>query len=162
MHQTNASYRSDSDGASLGNSSPSRLSRTSSGRVRPIQDLSIHSMQNSPQITTDRQVETINISEPISPTVDKEEDEYYSLKRLQERRRGERDEDSALSRRVRRFYKKQDELIDIYERANMTVQGGDNPNANAEKIAHEKTLKLSNIFAKVSLAVNIVRIISFR
>ena len=38
------------------------------------------------------------------------------LKRLRERRRGERDEDSRLSRRVRRFYKDQDELIDVYER----------------------------------------------
>ena len=166
MYHTNASYRHDAEVASLGDGSPSKHSISSPERVPQIHDSSIHSAENSPQITADRQIETINSVEPVIPNEVKEEanggggggdeDEYYSLKRLQEIRRGKRDEDSGLSRRVRRFYKKQDELIDIYERVNIARRGSDDPNVIADKLAHEKTQRLSNILTKVSLAVNMV------
>lgn len=81
-----------------------------------------------------------------------DENSYFSLKRLLNKRHGRCNEDSHLSRRVRDFYKDQDALIDDYER----VYGGHN-----EKLENEiQSLKRqTNILTKVSLGVNIVRII---
>ncbi len=95
------------------------------------------------------------------PTTDKkgsssDDDSYYSLKRLRERRRGKRDEDSGLSRRVKRFYKDQDELIDTYERMRSGGEGEDGENNIDAKAEHAKVQRMSNILTKVSLAANIV------
>ena len=165
MYHTNASYRRDSDVVSLGSNSPNRPVALSPGRVRRINDHSVSSREHSPHLTTDRSMDIIDASEQKNPdgikTVENESDEdaYYSLKRLRERRRGERDEDSGLSRRVRRFYKDQDELIDLYERVNIAGQGNDDQHSNEQKAAHAKVQRLSNILTKVSLAVNIVSFI---
>lgn len=83
-------------------------------------------------------------------------DAYYSIERLRERRRGERDDNSLLSHRVRRFYKDQDELIADYERLQNRGQPEQSTADDAEKKQYEKTQKLSKILTKVSLAVNIV------
>ena len=83
-------------------------------------------------------------------------DAYYSIERLRERRRGERDDNSLLSHRVRRFYKDQDELIADYERLHNRGQPEQSTSDEAEKKQLEKTQKLSKIFTKVSLAVNVL------
>lgn len=157
MHHTNASYRDDADGVSLGNNSPNRPATISPGRVRRVNDPSVSSREHSPHLTTEGKSK---ISDEISKVENEEdEDAYYSLKHLREIRRGERDEDSGLSRRVRRFYKAQDELIDLYERMHLSAQGNDDQVTKEEQAAHAKTQKLSNILTKVSLAVNIVSFI---
>ncbi|CAF4426209.1 unnamed protein product, partial [Adineta steineri] len=98
------------------------------------------------------------LEQPVSNKEEKQEnpfndndDSYYSLKTFRERRRGERNEDSGLSRRIKRFYKDQDELIDVYEQVHNRGNGDDSAN-----IAHTRTQKISNILTKVSLVVNIV------
>ena len=76
---------------------------------------------------------------------------YYSLKHLREIRRGERDEDSTLSRRVKRFYKDQDELIDAYDRVHNQVMGNEEENN-----AYKKQQRIANILTKVSFVANMV------
>ena len=76
---------------------------------------------------------------------------YYSLKRLQEQRHTENSNDPRLSRRVRGFYRDQNELIDGYER----VQHESETNQIDDQ--QIRTLKLAKILTKVSLAVNVVR-----
>jgi hypothetical protein len=162
MHHANISYQHDSDTVSLGNVSPNRQYSSSPGRVRRINDQSIVTSENSPRITNDKKNEDDHSSGQIVSNNDKktenssDDDSYYSLKRLRERRRGKRDEDSGLSRRVRRFYQDQDELIDIYERIRTGGQGNDGENNTDEKEMHARTQRMSSILTKVSLAANIV------
>ncbi len=86
-----------------------------------------------------------NVSSP-------DDDSYSSLNCLLNKRRGQRNDDSYLSRRVREFYKEQDALIDDYERVY---------NGRSEKLDKQaQSLKQqTKILTNVSLGVNIVRII---
>ncbi|CAF0794459.1 unnamed protein product [Adineta steineri] len=161
MSQTNVAYKFDSDAISLGEL-PSDKQYTLSPRTLPvrIRRLSIHIphglRHNSHNVLS---VEIDNpLEQPVSNKEEKQEnpfndndDSYYSLKTFRERRRGERNEDSGLSRRIKRFYKDQDELIDVYEQVHNRGNGDDSAN-----IAHTRTQKISNILTKVSLVVNII------
>jgi hypothetical protein len=81
-----------------------------------------------------------------------DDDSYFSLNCLLNKRRGQRNDDSYLSRRVREFYKEQDALIDDYERVY---------NGRSEKLDKQaQSLKQqTKILTNVSLGVNIVRIL---
>jgi hypothetical protein len=90
----------------------------------------------------------------IGQQVSNNEDDssYFSLKYLLNKRHGRRDEDSHLSQRVRNFYKEQDALIDDYER----VYGGRNDKLDKQV---QNLKRHTNILTKISLGINIVRII---
>lgn len=164
MFHTNPSYDPDTDGVSLGERPPSRAYSVSPGRSRGVSDQSsvrrfttssdppssTNHRKQSDEICFEQHVPDVEIKEKHSSSDD---DSYYSWKRIREQRRGERDEDSGLSRRVRRFYKTQDELIDVYERVHN--QGNTEAETKFEdQQAHIK--KMANILTKVSLAANIV------
>ncbi len=177
MSHTNVAYHHDPDTVSFGSASPNRQYPSSPGYVRQINNQSIITSENSPRTTidkkyddknlprttTDKKNEDKNSLEQIVPNMVKktenssDDDSYYSLKRLRERRRGKRDEDSGLSRRIRRFYKDQDELIDIYERVRIGEHGNNGDDNIDEKEIHARTQKMSSILTKVSLAANLVR-----
>ena len=164
MYHTNASYDHNSDTVSVGSTPSNRQNAASPGRVRRVNDPSNKTSENSPRTTTDKKTDDDHLSGQVVPTTEKkdslsDDDSYYSLKRLRERRRGKRDEDSGLSRRVRRFYKDQDDLIDIYERVRTGGEGEDGENNIDEKAKHAQLQKMSKILTKVSLAVNIVCLI---
>jgi hypothetical protein len=167
MHHTNISYHHDSDSVSLGDLPSHRQYTLSPGRIRTTDQSTIDRNLNSeisPRITIDKKDVAIEQKVPTIETKHEnssDDDSYYSLKRLRERRRGERDEDSGLSRRVKRFYKDQDELIDIYERMHNEGQENEEGNNANEKEKYQKTQKMSSILTKVSLGANIVRQISF-
>ncbi|CAF3151667.1 unnamed protein product [Rotaria sp. Silwood2] len=126
MHHTNVSYDHDPDTVSV-NELPSNVQHVQSSES--IQETNNHSttdqssnLDNLSSTATDvKQQNDISTGQNIvntenQPTNSSDDDSYYSLKHLRERRRGKRDEDSHLSKRVKRFYKHQDELIDVYER----------------------------------------------
>ncbi|CAF1927630.1 unnamed protein product [Rotaria magnacalcarata] len=79
---------------------------------------------------------------------------YYSLKHLQEGRRGQRDEDSKLPQCVKRFYKNQDELIDVYKRMNDAGTGNE-AERDAYQQKKDKEQRMSKILTNVSLVANI-------
>ena len=107
-------------------------------------------------VTTDsRSLEQEVPSVEFKRSSSSDDDSYYSLQRLRERRRGERDEDSGLSRRVKRFYKTQDELIDVYERVHNHGSGNEAANQSFEQKL-EDDQKMASILTKVSLVANIV------
>jgi hypothetical protein len=81
-----------------------------------------------------------------------DDNSYFSLNCLLNKRHGQRNDDSYLSRRVREFYKEQDALIDDYER----VYNG--RNEKLEKQA-QNFKRQTKILTNVSLGVNIVSII---
>lgn len=172
MHHTNISYHHDSDSVSIDDLPSDRQYISSSGRPRAIiPSIVVDNLNsdNSLRPITGKKLANDITSEQKVPTILKghdnssDDDSYYSLKRLRARRRGERDEDSGLSRRVRRFYKDQDELIDAYERIYNRGEENEEGNNNSahEKEKYEKTQKLSVLLTKVSLGVNIVRESSF-
>jgi len=96
------------------------------------------------QQVSNNEDETNNLSDDNS---------YFSLKCLLNKRHGRRDEDSHLSQRVRDFYKEQDALIDDYER----VYSGRNEKLDKQV---QNLKRQTNILTNVSLGVNIVRIIN--
>jgi len=170
MDHVNVAYKPDSDTVSLGDLPSDRRNTLSPGIIpaytQQISDhiiggrhLSVHRL--SP-IAIDQKRQYDNSLEQQVPNIeDKHEDaayddSYYSLKRFRERRRGERDEDSTLSRRVKRFYKDQDELIDVYERVHNQAAGNETENNK-----HAKQQKIANILTKVSLVANLVRIVIY-
>ncbi|CAF1336316.1 unnamed protein product, partial [Adineta steineri] len=128
MSQTNVAYKYDSDAISLGEL-PSDKQYTLSPGTLPvrIRRLSIHiphglhhnshnvlsvEIDNNHPYDNSLEQQVPNKEEKQeNPFNDDNDDSYYSLKNFRERRRGERDEDSGLSRRIKRFYKDQDELI---------------------------------------------------
>ena len=143
MHHTNNAYNVDMDRISI-NASPT--ARSTPGRQ-------IH-RRNSNHLTLEQHVPNVEIK--TSSTSSSDDDSYYSLKRFRERRRGERDEDEGLSRRVKRFYKSQDELIDVYERVHNQHSEHGEALLQAEEEQLKQIQRMSNIMTKVSLAVNIV------
>ncbi len=148
MYSTNPSYDPDSnDGVA---SNEPYLSPP--GSLRRMDGQSFYTPENSPRVISDKMHGTIDLVEKKSW----DDDSYYSLKRFRDRRRGKRDEDSGLSRRVKRFYEDQDELIDIYARVHNRAQGNEDENTNEEKQIHERTQRMSSILTKVSFGVNIV------
>jgi len=171
MSHTNTSFINDSSDLSLGDLSLNKQYKLSPTDLRRISiqpsvagDLNLsnssHAINDKVQeydLSLEEKVPHVEIKRQNSYNDD---NSYYSLKSLREKRRGERHEDAGLSRRVKRFYKDQDELIDIYERVYNQEQGNDDDN-NEEKQKHQNTLRMSNILTKVSLAANIVRIIHF-
>ncbi|CAF0794425.1 unnamed protein product [Adineta steineri] len=166
MSQTNVAYKRDSDAISLGDLpsdkqytlSPAALS----GRIRSISNQIAHGLHrsslnvlpveidNNHPYDNSYEQQVPNNEEKKGTPFNDDDDSYYSLKNFRERRRGKRDEDSGLSRRIKRFYKDQDELIDVYEQVHNRGNGDDSAN-----IAHTRTQKISNILTKVSLAANI-------
>lgn len=96
------------------------------------------------QQVSNNEDETNNLSDDNS---------YFSLKCLLNKRHGRRDEDSHLPQRVREFYKEQDALIDDYER----VYSGRNEKLDKQV---QNLKRQTNILTNVSLGVNIVRIIN--
>jgi hypothetical protein len=171
MHHTNPSYDHNFDGISLGDLPSNREYVLSPGllpgQVKRTSDQPRYlDMYNVSRGSIDKKSLKDDSPEQQVPTVDKkkesmsDDDSYFSLKRLRERRRGQRVEDSGLSRRVKQFYKDQDELIDVYERVHL--QGtGDGTENDLYKKNHENVQKMSLVLTKVSLAANIVCIIHF-
>jgi len=99
----------------------------------------------------------VSIEQQISNNEDEnnnfsDDNSYFSLKCLLNKRHGRRDEDSHLSQRVRNFYKDQDALIDDYER----VYNGRNEKLDKQA---QSLKRQTNILTKVSLGINIVRIL---
>jgi hypothetical protein len=168
MQQLNVAYKHDADAISLNEFPLDTQSTLPSGRIRRASEQpSVRrtvNLDDIPVVVITKKQKNDNSLEQLQfvPTIDNkhsdlsDDDSYYSLQRLLERRRGVRDEDSKLSRRVRQFYKDQDELIDVYERVyNRGTPEGDD--AIFEK-QQQHTVKMASILAKVSLAANLVRI----
>ncbi len=170
MDHINVAYKPDSDAVSLGDL-PSDRRYTSSPGIIPAytQQMSDHiiggrhlSVHKLSTIAIDQKRQNDNSLEQQVPNIEDKhvdadyDDSYYSLKRFRERRRGERDEDSTLSRRVKRFYKDQDELIDVYERVHNQAAGNETENNK-----HAKQQKIANILTKVSLVANLVSIVIY-
>ena len=160
MSHTNVSYKTDSDTISLGDLPSQRQYKLSPGislgRIRRTSDY-ITSGQHfnvyhiSPVDIGQQHRYDTSLERQESNTSENNDNSYYSLQHLLERRRGERDEDSTLSRRVKRFYKDQDELIDEYERLQNQGMGNEEENN-----AYKKQQKIVNILTKISLGVNAV------
>ena len=148
MHHTNTSFEPDPDRVSVGHHSlsltPVDVRRISTQSTSP----------KSPRSITDKKNDNDSLSERKVPNVG--DISYYSIERLREGRRGKRDDNSTLSRRVRQFYEDQDELIADYERLHNGTQGDENEANTIEKEKYRKTQRNSNILTKVSLGVNIV------
>ncbi|CAM4891131.1 unnamed protein product [Rotaria socialis] len=83
---------------------------------------------------------------------------YYSMKHLQEGRRGQRAEDSELPRRVKRFYKNQDDLIDVFERVD-GARAENEADKDAYQQKRDREQRMSKILARVSLVANIALLI---
>ena len=149
MFHTNSSYNPDAESVSLGELPRIRAYSLSPGRSRRVSEQVTR--KQSDDISPEQYVPNVEIKS-TNPSSD--DDSYYSWKRIREHRRGERDEDSGLSRRVKRFYKIQDELIDDYERVHN--QGNEEAAAKFEE-QQARVKKMANILTKVSLGVNIVR-----
>ncbi|CAF3786004.1 unnamed protein product [Rotaria sordida] len=164
MYHTNVSYDHHSDAVSINELSSNEQHTKSSKSIQRTSNHSItdqnFNLNNLSSTTIDEQQQNDTTSDQDvvntenQPTNSSDDGSYYSLKHLRERRRGQRDEDSDLPRRVKRFYKHQDELIDVYER--LYLQGSENGTEHdAHKEQLEKIKKMSHILAKVSLGVNI-------
>lgn len=161
MQHTNVSFRPDSDSISIDDQYKPRVSDQTTGS----QNINVGS---SPRTTIDIDHENNISSEQKVPDMEMEskdahddDNSYYSLKNISQGRRGERDEDSGLSRTVKRFYKNQDELIDGYERMSNRGKGDDNDANTKEKKERQKTIRMSHILTRVSLGVNLVRVILY-
>jgi hypothetical protein len=164
MQQPNFTDKDDADAVSLDELLSDTKSALSSERIRRAsdqanvgRDLNIDDITSA--VINKKQQNNISL-EQFVPTIDNkhsdlsDDDSYYSLQRLLERRRGVRDEDSKLSRRVRQFYKDQDELIDVYERVyNRGTAEGDDDIVEKQQ---QHTVKMANIFTKVSFGANLV------
>jgi len=149
MSHTNKFYDYQSDRSSL---DVQRISDQSQSHQH-------QNLDNVPVSIIDKnQSHEVCISQQVSNNEDEnnnlpDDNSYFSLKRLLNKRHGRRDEDSHLSQRVRNFYKEQDALIDDYER----VYSGRNEKLD-KQIQNLK--RQTNILTKISLGVNIVRIIN--
>lgn len=165
MHHVNESYDHESDRISV-DQSPSSRQKTPSPKV--VKQVNSTSIDNESLKSNHESYPTVATIEPTIISTDQTQDTtdnqienplntdpYYSLKYLQERRRGKRDEDAKLPRRVKKFYKYQDELIDVYQRLHSS--GPENESGNdAYKESKQKELKISKILTQVSLGVNMV------
>jgi hypothetical protein len=165
MSHTNTSFTNDSSTISLGDLSSNgqyKLSPTDLQRIndQPSVAGDLNLSHSSHAINDKKQENDLSLEQKVPDVEIKGDNSYYSLKRLLEKRHGKLDEDAGLSRRVKRFYKDQDELIDMYERVHNQGQGNEEDN-DEEKQKHQHTQRMSNILTKVSLAANIVRIIHF-
>jgi hypothetical protein len=147
MYHTNMSYNPDSHSLTV-NDLPTL------GRIRHSSDQSAIHRLSSVDITLEQHVPNPEVASQHSSLDDN--DSYYSLKRIREQRRGYRDEDSSLSHRVKRFYKRQDELIDTYERVHNQDGSNGSDILQAEQHALEQTQRIATILTRLSLAVNIV------
>jgi hypothetical protein len=170
MFHLNAAFRQDAESVSLDNFpsysryklSPESVRRTSD---QPIDTRSLN-LDKSPRTTNDKKYDNDSSEQKVRDVEVKhgepfeDDNSYYSLKTFRERRRGNRAEDSGLSRPIRRFYKDQDELIDVYERMHNHGKGNEESNAE-EKQKHENTQRMSRILTKVSFVANVVCIIDF-
>ncbi|CAF3639359.1 unnamed protein product [Rotaria socialis] len=164
MHHTNESYDHKSDRTSVDRISPNEKNEPSPKSTPQSSRASTHGKTLKPTglsfstVDKNQQNDVTSLSNDVHTknqvASSSDEDPYYSLKHLQERRRGKRDEDSELPRRVKRFYKNQDELIDVFERlhGSGTEHGAENDVYRAEK---EKDKRISKILTKVSLGVNL-------
>ncbi|CAF3716909.1 unnamed protein product [Rotaria socialis] len=164
MHHTNESYDHKSDRTSVDRISPNEKNEPSPKSTPQSSRASTHGETLKPTglsfsaVDKNHQDDVTSLSNDVHTknqvASSSDEDPYYSLKHLQERRRGKRDEDSELPRRVKRFYKNQDELIDVFERlhGSGTEHGAENDVYRAEK---EKDKRISKILTKVSLGVNL-------
>jgi hypothetical protein len=171
MSHTNVAFNHDSSTISLGDLSSNGQYKLSPADLQRINDQpsvaedlnvdnSSHALNDAKQkndVSLEQKVPDVEIKPDNS---NDDDNSYYSLKHLREGRHGKRDEDSSLSRRVKRFYKDQDELIDMYEHVHNQGQGNEEDNAE-EKQKYQNTQRMSNILTKVSLVANIVRIIHF-
>lgn len=152
MAQANIAFQRDSDSVSIGDRRKSISTRSVS-----LENLSrAIDKKREDDTSTEQKVPDVKIKSENNIYHDDDSDSYYSIKRLRERRRGEQDEDSNLSRRVKRFYKDQDELIDVYERMQNQAGENDDDMNSEEKQKRAKVQRMSNILTKVSLGVNIV------
>ncbi|CAF1468840.1 unnamed protein product, partial [Didymodactylos carnosus] len=118
-----------------------------------------YSSSQNETFTTDASTTRQDVSIPVvcmeqrAPNNTEIEDDLpYSMKTFSRRKQGNKNEDKKLSRRVRRFYRKQDELIDTFERVNNYNED----EADKRKVKAAKQEKMSNILTNVSLAVNIL------
>jgi hypothetical protein len=168
MQQLNVAYKHDADAISLNEFPLDTQSTLPSGRIRRASEQpSVRrtvNLDDIPVVVITKKQKNDNSLEQFVPTIDnkhsdlsdEDDDSYYSLKHLRSRRHGVRDGDSKLSRRVKRFYKDQDELIDVYERVyNRGTPEGDD--AIFEK-QQQHTVKMASILAKVSFGANVVRV----
>ena len=82
------------------------------------------------------------------------------MKDILRQRQNARQQSSAVSERVRRYYQDQDELIDGYERAEKRANNDQDEQEKQEATA-QRNQKMTNILARASLGVNIVRSLLF-
>lgn len=148
MQQTNSAFDGDIDRVSVAESLAERSAISTPGRS--------NKGRNERKYSNHSTKEQQKRDEEPKQTSSSDEDSYYSLQRFRERRRGERDDDSSLSRSVKRFYKRQDELIDVYERIHNQNSEHGEALIQAEEEKRKRVQKISNILTKVSLGVNIV------
>ena len=168
MAQTNVTYNDSSDEMSLSKCSSNEEELSSSDLTKEIdivlpndKDTDLDNL--SSKVTGQRYADDSLLQQKVM-TIETEhaslanDDPYYYLKHLRQSRRGKRDEDSALPKRVKRFYKKQDELINTYECTLIQQQenGIDNDTCKNQQ---ERDKQKANILTRVSLGVNIVRMI---
>lgn len=85
---------------------------------------------------------------------DDEKDWKVPLEEFSSKRRGKQKEDKGLPKRIRRYYKTQDELISAFEDLQMEVD-----DAMESAAAQQRLLHLASIMAKVSLAANLLLLI---
>jgi hypothetical protein len=171
MSQLNIGFHPDSESVSLGDLPSDGQYKLSPESIPPTSDQSIVAqslnLDKSPRTTNDKKYDNDLSSEQKVLDVEvkhgesfEDDDSYYSLKHFRDSRRGNRAEDSGLSRPIRRFYKDQDELIDVYERMHNHGKGNEESNAE-EKQKYENTQRMSRILTKVSFVANVVCIIDF-
>ncbi|CAF4339391.1 unnamed protein product, partial [Rotaria magnacalcarata] len=164
MHHTNESYDHESERISTDRISSNETNEPSPKSTPQLGRASTHDETLKPTglsfsaADKNQQDDITSVSDDVHTenqvASSSDEDPYYSLKHLQERRRGKRDEDSELPRRVKRFYKNQDELIDVFKRlhGSGTEHEAENDAYRAEK---EKDKRISKILTKVSLGINL-------
>ncbi|CAF3203017.1 unnamed protein product [Rotaria socialis] len=158
MQHTNLSYNHDSEANVPDKHSPNgQIVLSSEPTAQTSNDPKTSSnvnLNNISSITIDKNDVSLDIDEvniENKPVSSSDNDSYYSLKRLLDKRRGERDEDSKLPRRVKQFYKDQDELIDIYQRLHSHGTEKD-----TYKKQRDNLKRKSKILTKLSLGVNII------
>jgi hypothetical protein len=166
MQQSNFAYKHDADTGSSDEVPLNRQSPLSPGQIQRASDQAdvrrCLNLLDKPISVINKKQQNDNSLGQYALTIGNkqnnlpDDDSYYSLQRLLERRRGVRAEDSKLSRRVKQFYKDQDELIDVYERE-YKRGSGDGDDELVEK-QQQHIIKMTDILTKVSLVANIVRI----
>ncbi|CAF1448466.1 unnamed protein product [Rotaria sp. Silwood1] len=166
MSHTNVSYDHDLDTVTINELSSNEQHLQSSDSIQETNNHSTtdqsSNLDNLTLTTIDEKQQNVNnlsnqdvvYTENQHTNLFNDDDEYYSLKNICDKRRGKRDEDVDLPKRIKRFYKHQDALIDDYERLySVGSENGTENDAYKEKI--QKLKRMSNILTKVSLGVNI-------